>query len=214
MEELFSVVQFFEDGSYEYVRERVSIMEAARVAQHYTDNVAVRLGITKRVIITDSGDCTLLGVEARRGRRVPEAGAGRWGVTVYLHGVEEGVDVVLNGFRSLRLAHEWLAITSHEDCEGLEIHAVLPDGERVELDHENRWTRRFEFSMYGPWRTACAVRGLTVRHGETFFVETRQSKHWTEGVDASGVRCAHFDHRKKSGHVEFLLSGEEVARER
>jgi hypothetical protein len=52
----FSVCQFFEDGSYEYVRRFVGAEEAVKVARHYTDNVAAKMGITTRVIITDGGD--------------------------------------------------------------------------------------------------------------------------------------------------------------
>lgn len=54
----FSVCQFFEDGSYEYVRRNVSAEEAVNVAKIYTSNVAAKLGITRRVIITDGGDFT------------------------------------------------------------------------------------------------------------------------------------------------------------
>jgi hypothetical protein len=53
----FSVCQFFEDGSYEYVRRFVSAEEAVKAAIHYTTSVGARMGITKRVIITDGGDC-------------------------------------------------------------------------------------------------------------------------------------------------------------
>lgn len=55
----FSVCQFFEDGSYEYVRRYVSAEEAVNAAKHYTSNVIVKMGITKRVIITDGSDCTV-----------------------------------------------------------------------------------------------------------------------------------------------------------
>lgn len=55
--ELFSVVQFFPDGSHEYVRERVPAKQAVEAAYHYTHNVASMAGITRRVIITDDGDC-------------------------------------------------------------------------------------------------------------------------------------------------------------
>lgn len=58
MTELFSVCQFFEDGQYEYVRRRIPADEAVRVFETYTNNPAAKIGITKRVIITDSGDCT------------------------------------------------------------------------------------------------------------------------------------------------------------
>jgi hypothetical protein len=51
------VCQFFEDGSYEYVRRFVSEMEAVKAFAHYTTSVGARMGMTKRVIITDGGDC-------------------------------------------------------------------------------------------------------------------------------------------------------------
>jgi hypothetical protein len=54
----FSVCQFFRDDSYEYVRRWVSVEEAAEAFKFYTNNVASRVGMTKRVIITDGGDCT------------------------------------------------------------------------------------------------------------------------------------------------------------
>ena len=53
----FSVCQFFADDSYEYVRCGVSAEEAVKAAEHYCNNVASRVGITRRVIITDGGDC-------------------------------------------------------------------------------------------------------------------------------------------------------------
>jgi len=56
--DLFNVVQFFKDGNYEYVRKAVSAEEAVKATQHYTQSVAARAGITKRVIITDMMDCT------------------------------------------------------------------------------------------------------------------------------------------------------------
>ena len=55
-EERFNVVQFFVDGSYEYVRRGVHAEEAVNAAKHYSTSVGARLGTTKRVIITDSGD--------------------------------------------------------------------------------------------------------------------------------------------------------------
>lgn len=53
----FSVCQFFEDDSYEYVRRFVSAEDAIKAFQFYTNNVAARLGMTRRVIVTDGGDC-------------------------------------------------------------------------------------------------------------------------------------------------------------
>lgn len=52
----FSVVQFFENDDYEYVRKFVSAIEAVEAFKHYTTSVGARLGTTKRVIITDGGD--------------------------------------------------------------------------------------------------------------------------------------------------------------
>jgi hypothetical protein len=54
----FSVYQFFKDGTYERVRRYVSAEEAMQAAAHYTNNVAVHMGVTSRVIITDGGDFT------------------------------------------------------------------------------------------------------------------------------------------------------------
>ena len=63
----FSVIQFFKDGSYEKVRTFVSAEEAMNAFNYYTRNVASRLGITHRVIITDGGDCIALEWQYDRG---------------------------------------------------------------------------------------------------------------------------------------------------
>jgi len=52
----FSVYQFFPNEQYEKVRAFVSAEEAVTAAEHYTNNVASRMGLTQRVIITDGGD--------------------------------------------------------------------------------------------------------------------------------------------------------------
>jgi len=57
-EETFSVFQFFEDGSYEAVRNHVGPEEAALAAYQCCNNVAANCGMIRRVIITDSGGCT------------------------------------------------------------------------------------------------------------------------------------------------------------
>jgi hypothetical protein len=54
----FSVYQFFPDGTSEHIRSHVSPEEAMNVALHYCTSVGARLGTTRRVIITDAGDCT------------------------------------------------------------------------------------------------------------------------------------------------------------
>lgn len=53
----FNVCQFFEDGSYEYVRRNVGAEEAVKAAHHYCHSVGAKIGTTVRVIITDGGDC-------------------------------------------------------------------------------------------------------------------------------------------------------------
>lgn len=52
----FSVCQFFEDGSYEYVRRNVGPEEAVKAAHHYCYSVAARCGITRKVTIVDGGN--------------------------------------------------------------------------------------------------------------------------------------------------------------
>ena len=55
----FSVYQFSTEemgNIQERVREFVDVGEAMRAFMHYTNNVAVKLGFTARVIITDGGD--------------------------------------------------------------------------------------------------------------------------------------------------------------
>lgn len=54
----FSVCQFFINDTYEYVRRFVSAEEAVIAFKHYTNNVATKMGIIERVIITDGGDHT------------------------------------------------------------------------------------------------------------------------------------------------------------
>ena len=52
----FSVYQFLIDGYQERVRHFVPADEAVEAALHYTNNVAAKMGVTERVIITDGGD--------------------------------------------------------------------------------------------------------------------------------------------------------------
>lgn len=58
-EERFNTVQFFENGTYEYVRRNVSAREAVEAAHHYTKSVAARAGMVTQVIITDMLDQTV-----------------------------------------------------------------------------------------------------------------------------------------------------------
>lgn len=51
-------MQFFQDDTWEYVRRAVALEEAGAAFKHYTGCVAARMGLIKRVIITDAGDFT------------------------------------------------------------------------------------------------------------------------------------------------------------
>lgn len=64
----FNVVQFFDDGTSEYVRRHVDAKEAVETAKLYTESVGARIGTTVRVIITDDGDMT--NFEWKRGEGV------------------------------------------------------------------------------------------------------------------------------------------------
>lgn len=63
----FSVVQFFSNGTYEYVRRFVGAEEAVKAAKHYTESVGARMGMVEKVIITDGGDCTCFQWEHGKG---------------------------------------------------------------------------------------------------------------------------------------------------
>lgn len=69
--EEFSVVQFFTDGNYEYVRQFVSAEAAVRAFQHYTSSVAAKMGMVDRVIIADGGDCIVAKWEKGKGLTFP-----------------------------------------------------------------------------------------------------------------------------------------------
>lgn len=53
-----SVCQFFQNGGYEYVKRFVGLEEAVDAAIRLSTSVGAQVGTTRRVIITDGGDCT------------------------------------------------------------------------------------------------------------------------------------------------------------
>lgn len=63
----FSVYQFFTDGTHERVRDHVTAEEAVKAARHYTDSVAVKLGLVSMVRITDGDDCCCFEWKAGKG---------------------------------------------------------------------------------------------------------------------------------------------------
>lgn len=56
-DERFNVVVFFKDGHYEYVLRNLLARPALEAAYHHTHNVSANVGLTQRVILTDTGDC-------------------------------------------------------------------------------------------------------------------------------------------------------------
>lgn len=70
-EELFNVVQFFADDSYEYVLRNVDPERAVKQAKSLSDSVGGRLGTTKRIIITDGGDLTVFEWQFGKGVTFP-----------------------------------------------------------------------------------------------------------------------------------------------
>jgi hypothetical protein len=73
----FSVCQFLRGGVCEYVRRGVGPEEAVKAAHHYTHNVAVKLGFTERVIITDGDDCCVFEWRKGEGITFPPEAVGR-----------------------------------------------------------------------------------------------------------------------------------------
>lgn len=71
-DELFSVCQFFSDGSYEYIKRHVSAKEAIDTFRRYTTNVAAKIGMTQRVIITDSWDYINFEWQFKKGLTYPD----------------------------------------------------------------------------------------------------------------------------------------------
>jgi hypothetical protein len=60
-EELFSVYQFFPDDFNERIAHGVPIKEAMFIAADYARRPAAKLGVIKKVMITDGGDfCVFL----------------------------------------------------------------------------------------------------------------------------------------------------------
>ena len=54
--EKFNVVQFFDDGTHEYVRRNVGARDAVAAMMHYKRSVAARMGMVTQVMITDMLD--------------------------------------------------------------------------------------------------------------------------------------------------------------
>jgi hypothetical protein len=74
----FSVYQFFRTGDYcERVRDHVMLSEAVEAARHYTDNVATKMDIIEKVVITDGLDRVVFEWKPHVGVTWPEEARGR-----------------------------------------------------------------------------------------------------------------------------------------
>ena len=65
--ERFNVVQYFADGSYEYVRKNILIEEAKDVLGSCIKSVGARMGTTVKILMTDMMDFTLFHWEHGKG---------------------------------------------------------------------------------------------------------------------------------------------------
>lgn len=74
---VFSVYQFFQNGSYERVRRHVPAEEAVQAAKHFCTSVGAQVGTTVRVMITDGGDCCVFEWHRDKGIVWPEGLAGK-----------------------------------------------------------------------------------------------------------------------------------------
>lgn len=73
----FSVCQFFDDGTHEYVRRYVGGKEAVEAASHYAHSVGAKRGLVERVIITDGLDFTCFEWKPGEGVTFPPEAKGR-----------------------------------------------------------------------------------------------------------------------------------------
>lgn len=114
----FSVCQFFADDRYEYVRRYVDAEEAVKAARHYTTTVGARIGTTRRVIITDGGDC--VNFEWKFGEGIVHGGPK---MKVY---VVMGNDFPDSVFRYEEAAERHVAERKKEDNRGSETGSSFP----------------------------------------------------------------------------------------
>ena len=66
-EATFSVCQFFEDGSHEYVKRSVNVDDAAEAFSYYVGIGERWIGSIRRVIVTDGNDLVTLAWEFGEG---------------------------------------------------------------------------------------------------------------------------------------------------
>lgn len=67
----FSVCQFFPDGSYEYIKRFIPALEAVETFKDYSNRPAAKIGIIRRLIVTDGGDCINMEWKFKEGYTYP-----------------------------------------------------------------------------------------------------------------------------------------------
>lgn len=72
----FAVYQFFADDTNECIGESLDAQNAVLLARRYCRSLGAKLGTTRRVIIADSGDCTVFEWQHGKGVTFPEECAG------------------------------------------------------------------------------------------------------------------------------------------
>ena len=71
-EELFNTVQFFPDGTHEYIIRAVPCAAAMERACAYIARPAATIGLIQRIIVTDAGDCTCFEWRFEKGITFPD----------------------------------------------------------------------------------------------------------------------------------------------
>ena len=78
MGEQFAVLLFFDDGKHRYASRFVSAQVACGVFERCIHGLGARLGMTARVVITDSQDCILREWKFGRGITFPPKDVSRY----------------------------------------------------------------------------------------------------------------------------------------
>lgn len=68
---VFSVAMYYPNGVYEYIARYVSAQEALIKARSYITRPAALIGVIRRVIVTDGGDCTVFEWQYGKGITFP-----------------------------------------------------------------------------------------------------------------------------------------------
>jgi len=110
----FSVAQFFDDETYEYVRRFVTAGEAMVAARDYSRSVAARSGLIAKIIITDGGDYTVFQWERGKGITYPPEAKG---ADIVFNANKAQVDAWTAQLRERTLAYQEQGLSHDEASE-------------------------------------------------------------------------------------------------